>query len=137
MKVYVRVLSGLREYTKKRKVDESGEVPKIVMRRSKGKKAGWEFTLPQGSIINRKGLFGISMYVEVLPEASEAIVIKPDMKPEDIPKWDKNTSKKFIEAEMVKKTGEKVEEKGNAGIWVVAALVIANIVIMFLLLRGL
>jgi hypothetical protein len=136
MKVHVRVVSELREYTKTKNVDESGENPKIIMRKAKGKQAGWAFTLPAGSIINRKGFFSTKQFVQVAPEAPQAIILKKDLKPEEIPTWDKKTSKRFIEMEMIKKAGEKIDEKSNLGLYLIAMLVIGNIVITFFLLRG-
>jgi len=127
MKVIVRVKTPAYEYSKKRKVENDGKT--IIMRKSSKTKGGWKFTIPEGALNVRPSWLGAKYFVDILAEAPEAIKYDNKLEPDKIPKWDKDQSKKFIEAEILKKAATEPKEKGNTLIWILVMLGIGNIVL--------
>lgn len=129
IQVMKQIPGGEVQYWRKKE----GDGITVVMVKPKGKKEpGWSFKIEDGRAVkNKKRYWGLSSYqsVDIFPDAPSPIIFDGSIKPEDQPKWDKKTSKAFIEAEMVKKAGQEPKEKSNAGIWVVAILIIVSIIV--------
>jgi len=130
MKVFVRV-KGAYEYTKKKNLRADGT---IEMVKDKGKKTAWIIrNVDQGAIVIRKGRLGTKHYVDVLPNAAQPIRYHRDMKPEDIPVFDKKTSTTFINAKVLKRMGEEPQkQQSNTALWVIAIMVGVNIFLTLL-----
>jgi len=129
-KIKVRVKTPTKEWVKWCKPLDDGET--IVVEKATKKKAGWSFKFTNKSIIVLKSWGRTLLAVDVFYNTPKAIEYDYSVPEIDQPKWDKDTSHKFIEAKMVEKSGVEPKEKSSTGIWIVAILVIVSIVINLL-----
>jgi hypothetical protein len=129
--VHVDYPSGIE--TSKRKTEHLGEKEVIVMRKLSAFKRDqdeWHFELPEGSVMPEHRRFRSTLFhVYVKPEAEKAIVLKKELKPDDIPVWDKKQSFRFINRKLLERRGEEPKEaKTSVVMWVIAIMVIVNII---------
>jgi hypothetical protein len=127
MKVTVRVKTPAFEYSRKRKIENDGKT--VIMRKSSKTKGGWRFTIPKGSLNVRPSFWGTKYFVDILAEAPEAIKYDTELDSAKMPKWDKDQSKRFIEAEILKKAATEPKEKSSMILWIIALIGIGNIVL--------
>jgi hypothetical protein len=131
MKVTVRIHtpSGL----KLKKCPISFDGKHLVIRKETKKKAGWSPEI--GTMEVKHRLFGRAAYFcDVFPHAEKTWTVDYTQTSLDAPKWDKQQSKKYIEAKMIEKTGQEPKEKlGNTILWIITILGIANIVLTLIL----
>lgn len=133
MKVTVRIHNGRSLELKTKTIESDGRVTLIKDSR---KKAQWR---PKIEKVEPKiGWFGRSkFFTEVLPYAEKTFVIESGIELDKLPKWDKDTSKAYIGKKILDKAGESEKEKGSGAVlWVIAILVVVNIVLSFLLQSG-
>ena len=130
MKVYVRVRKLLDAPILKRTVEKDGKT--VIVYKRKGKKEpGWPLEIT--SIQPKKGLFGTKLYVDAYPYARKTISFNHSNETIDEPRWNKEESHRYINAEILKKVGQEPKEKSNTALWIIAGLIIASIVLPFVL----
>lgn len=132
-KVTIRIHKPTGLEFKTKKIESDGRVTLIKDAR---KKAEWRPKIKQ--LEPKIGWFGrTKFYADVLPYAEETFIINSETNPENLPKWDKDTSKAFITKKILDKAGEEMKDKGaGAAMWVLGVLIIINMVLTFLLVSG-
>ncbi len=133
MKVTVRIHHTTGLELKKKTIEDDG---KVTLIKDSRKKAEWRPLIKQ--LEPKRKWFGrAEFYADVWPNADETWIYDGSIKPEEQPKWTKNTSKAFIGKKILDKAGEAEKDKGPGSVlWVIAILVIVNIVLTFLLTSG-
>lgn len=133
MKVTVRIHKSTGLEFKTKKIEDDG---RITLIKDSRKKAQWRPEI--GGIETKHGWFGrAKFYTEVMPNANKTFIINGELKPEEIPKWDKNTSKAFINKKILEKAGEEMKDKNpSMALLLLGILIIANIAITILMVSG-
>jgi len=107
-KIKIRVKTPMGEKNHYRKVEDDGKT--IIMEKGsdRKKKPKWKFTFSNKSVNFTKYLLGLRerKTIDVFYHAPKAIEYEYDTKKAKTPRYDKKTSKEFIEMEGLKKRGE-------------------------------
>jgi len=130
----VRVKTPSGEWVAWKKSEADGET--IVMEKATKKKAGWSFTFTNKALTLSKSWGRTIQTIDVKYLSTKAMEYDFEQDILSQPKWDKNTSQAFIEAKILTKMGQEPKEKTSMAIWLVAGLVIVNIIINILLQTG-
>jgi len=133
-KIKVRIKYPIREKEKWVKPEKDGKT--LTIEKGAYKKAPWKVTFTNKSLVPQKSLFGTFYAVDVLPEATRAIEYDYELKKTDQPKWDKETSKSFIDAEILKQRGRALGYEMPRIFWIIVLLQIVVLVFQFLGMAG-
>ncbi len=108
-KIQCRIKTPIGEETRWIKPDFRGNKHYLVFEKEKRKKPGWEAEFSNKSLIPRSGWYGLRHWlcIDIFPHATKAIEYNFDIPEADQPKWDKATSKAFIEAKILKQMGRR------------------------------
>lgn len=134
MRVYIKDPLGDKIEWHKPQTDEKGNF--IVMRKAKGKGFGWLFHFDNRHVQYGHGRFGKYQYVEIFPESPEAIAFDYGGRDVEQHHWDKKTNEEYVNRKLLERRGEEPkEQKSDIVLWIIAGLVIVN-VIMTVVLSG-
>jgi len=133
-RIQVRVKTPLGEKRYWKKPEDDGKT--IVMKKGRGKKPGWKFTFSNSALYRIPRWFGRkALCLDVLYDADKAVSWDYTLKETEIPKWDKKTSKKFIEAETLEKRAIGVKYPMPTLFWLILIIGVVNLGITFLMLQ--
>jgi len=130
-KILVRIKTPIGEKEEWVKPNFEGDKAYLVFEKESRKKAGWKAEFTNKSLIPRSSWLGLKRFhcIDIFPQATKAIEYNFDTKTEDQPKWDKHSSKEYIEAKILKQMGEGEKLVAPGVIWIV---VIVTIIILIL-----
>lgn len=108
----------------------------IQIQKKKRGKVAWKAKYSRNSLIRLSGMFNPPFAIDIFSNSPKAIDYEWELKSTDQPKWDKQTSQEFIDAEALKNRGRGLGNKTPLGIWIVAILVVVSLVLQFAQMRG-
>jgi hypothetical protein len=130
------LLVRIKDYPEKVKVCKKNGDNTVQIVKGKRGKAGWTASYTRNCLVPLKGLFSPPYALDIFPNSTKAIVYDWDLKKIEQPKWNKQQSQEFIDAEALKNRGKGLGTKTPLGIWIVAILVIVVLVLQFMQMRG-
>ncbi len=133
-KIQCRIKTPIGEQDRWIKPDFRGNKHYLVFEKEKGKKPGWEAEFSNKSLIPRSGWYGLRHWlcIDIFPHATKAIEYNFDIPEASQPKWDKATSKGYIEAKILKQMGEGEKLISPTVIWIVVLISIFILILEIL-----
>jgi len=130
--IKVRIKTPLGEKTKWVKPQDDGETLIIEKGSDRKAKPEWKAKFTNKSLVPISRWFFRKAYaVDIFYNAPECIDYDYSLKKGEHPKWDKKTSKEFIEAEVLKQRGKKLKYEMPMLFWLIFIVSIVNLAISF------
>lgn len=130
------LLVRIKSYPEKTKIVKQNGDNTIQIYKKKRKQTGWKAKYTRNCLVPLRGVFSPPYALDIFPYASKAIEYKWELRKTDQPKYDKQASQEFNDAEILKNRGKGLESKTPIGIWIVVILVIVSLVLQFAQMRG-
>jgi hypothetical protein len=132
LKVTVRIHkpTGLEFVTKKLNEDDT-----VTLRAPGKNRSGWRLHIK--ALEAKHTWFGrTTFYADTFFNAQDSWSYDYGLPEAQQPKYDKDTSKKYIAAKILEKAGEEPKDKSNSSTWILAILIVVGIVINVLVSTG-
>lgn len=130
-RIQVRIKTSLGEKVKILRPEADGKSVILEGGGRRSKNPLWKVNFSRDSIYNAKASFGNLKTIDVYQDAPEAISWDFDKKTVDMPRWDRQTAKKFIDAEALKVRFFKMPKIALPGLfWGVLFIAVANLILV-------